>query len=155
MVAAHTRVYVPEELAPLGNRYVSLQDAGGGTLVQLAVDEGEGLGHPGGAPSQAMYLSRQYASLGAGSTSMASASSVPYPLRRESTNASFEGSTSIGSVPAGLEGAPEGPMQFEGCSLRVTDGWATSQAKRFGGTVIRPDAILASSSASSLYWRGT
>jgi pantoate kinase len=27
--------------------------------------------------------------------------------------------------------------------------------KTFGGTVIRPDAILASSSASSLYRRGT
>jgi hypothetical protein len=28
----------------------TLQDAGGGALVQLAVDEGEGLGHPGDAP---------------------------------------------------------------------------------------------------------
>jgi hypothetical protein len=25
----------------------SLQDAGGGALIQLAVDEGKGLGHPG------------------------------------------------------------------------------------------------------------
>jgi hypothetical protein len=39
--------------------------------------------------------------------------------------------------------------------LRLTDGLATSHAKTFGGTVIRPDAILASSSASSLYRRGT
>jgi hypothetical protein len=33
MVTAHARVYVPEELAPLGNRHASLQDAGGGALV--------------------------------------------------------------------------------------------------------------------------
>jgi hypothetical protein len=50
MVAAHARVYVPEELAPLGDRHASLQDAGGGALVQLAVNEGEGLGHPGDVP---------------------------------------------------------------------------------------------------------
>jgi hypothetical protein len=41
MVAAHARVYVPEELTPLGDGHASLQDAGGGALVQLAVDEGE------------------------------------------------------------------------------------------------------------------
>jgi hypothetical protein len=50
MVAAHAHVYVPEELAPLGDGYASLHDAGGGALVQLAVDEGEGFGHPGDAP---------------------------------------------------------------------------------------------------------
>jgi hypothetical protein len=57
----------------------------------------------------------------------------------------------MGSAPAGFEGAPEGSVWFEGCGSRVTDGWAISRAKTFGGTVIRPDAILASSSASSLY----
>jgi hypothetical protein len=50
MVAANARVYVPEELTPLGDGYASLQDAGGGAIVQLAVHEGEGLGHPGDAP---------------------------------------------------------------------------------------------------------
>jgi hypothetical protein len=50
VVAAYARVYISEELAPLGDGHASLQDAGGGTLVQLAVDEGEGLGHPGDAP---------------------------------------------------------------------------------------------------------
>jgi hypothetical protein len=50
MVAANPRMYVPEELAPLGDGYASLQDAGGGALVQLAVDEGEGFGHPSDAP---------------------------------------------------------------------------------------------------------
>jgi hypothetical protein len=50
VVAAYARVYVPEELAPLGDGHASLQDAGGGALVQLAVDESEGLGHPGDAP---------------------------------------------------------------------------------------------------------
>jgi hypothetical protein len=39
MVAAHARVYMPEELAPLGDGHASLQDARGGALVQLAVDE--------------------------------------------------------------------------------------------------------------------
>jgi hypothetical protein len=39
VVAAHARVYIPEELAPLGDGHASLQDAGGGALVQLAVDE--------------------------------------------------------------------------------------------------------------------
>jgi hypothetical protein len=39
---------------------------------------------------------------------MASASSAPYPSSRESTNPSFEGSSSMGSAPAGPEGAPEG-----------------------------------------------
>jgi hypothetical protein len=34
-------MYVPEELAPLGDRHASLQDAGGGALVQLAVNESE------------------------------------------------------------------------------------------------------------------
>jgi hypothetical protein len=50
VVAAYARVYVPEELAPLGDGHASLQDVGGGALVQLAVDESEGLGHPSDAP---------------------------------------------------------------------------------------------------------
>jgi hypothetical protein len=57
---------------------------------------------------QAMYLSRQSSAWGTSSVFMASASSAPYPSSRESTNASFEGSSSIGSVPVGSEGAPEG-----------------------------------------------
>jgi hypothetical protein len=120
--------------------------------MRLASDRSEG-----SSPRsiQAIYLSRQSTSLGAGSTSMASASLALYPSRRESTYASFEGSSSMGSAPAGFEGAPEGSVQFGVCGSRVTDGWATSRAKTFGGTVIRPDAILASSSASSLYHRGT
>jgi hypothetical protein len=127
----------------LGDRHTSLQDAGGGTLVQLSVDVGEGLGHPGLASDrsegssprsiQAMYLSRQSTSLGAGSTSMASASSALYPSRRESTNTSFEGSSSMGSAPAGFEGAPKGSVQFEGCGSRVTDGWRCPERRRSGG----------------------
>jgi hypothetical protein len=44
--------------------------------------------------------------------------------------------------------------------LRIVEGYVfypstvTSRAKTFGGIVIHPDAILASSSASSLYRRG-
>jgi hypothetical protein len=41
MVAAYARVYIPEELAPLGDGHAPLQDAGCGALVQLGVDEGE------------------------------------------------------------------------------------------------------------------
>jgi hypothetical protein len=40
VVAAHARVDVSEELAPLRDGHASLQDARSGTLVQLAVDEG-------------------------------------------------------------------------------------------------------------------
>jgi hypothetical protein len=104
---------------------------------------------------QAIYLSRQSSAQGTGSVLMASASSAPYPSSRESTNASFEGSSSIASTPVGSEGAPEGSSWLEGVSSRLTDDLATSRAKTFGGTVIRPDAILASSSASSLCLRGT
>jgi hypothetical protein len=58
------------------------------------------------------------------------------------------------SAPAGLEGAPEGSPGFEGVAPRLTNGFATSHAKMFEGMVIRPDAILASSYASSMYLRG-
>jgi hypothetical protein len=50
VVAAYARVYIPEELVPLGDGHALLQDARGGALVQLAVDEGEALVHPGDAP---------------------------------------------------------------------------------------------------------
>jgi hypothetical protein len=56
----------------------------------------------------------------------------------------------MGPTPAGFEGAPEGSSWLEGDDPRLTDGFATSRAKMFGGTVIRPDAIFVSSSASSL-----
>jgi hypothetical protein len=42
-----------------------------------------------------------------------------------------------------------------GVWLEVDDGLGTSRAKTFGGMVIHPDAILASSSTSSLYRWGT
>jgi hypothetical protein len=45
---------------------------------------------------------------------MTSALLAPYPSRRESTYASFEGSSSMGSAPAGFKGAPEGSARFEG-----------------------------------------
>jgi hypothetical protein len=69
-------------------------------------------------------------------------------------NASLEGSSSMGSAPAGLEGAPEGSSGFEGDASRLTDGFATSRAKTFERTVIHPNTILVSSSASLLYLRG-
>jgi hypothetical protein len=85
---------------------------------------------------------------------MASTSSMPYPSSRESTNTSFEGSSSMGSAPTGFEGAPEGSSWFEGADPRSTDGFATSRVKTFGGTVIRPDAIFASSSVRVATGRG-
>jgi hypothetical protein len=81
---------------------------------------------------------------------MASASSAPYPSSRESIYALFEGSSSISSAPVGFEGAPEGSSWIEGFGSRLTDVLVTSRAKMFEGTVIRPYAILASSSASPL-----
>jgi hypothetical protein len=39
VMAAHTRMYVSEELAPLRDGHASLQDAGGGALVQLIIDK--------------------------------------------------------------------------------------------------------------------
>jgi hypothetical protein len=86
---------------------------------------------------------------------MASASSAPYPSSRESTNASFKGSSSMGSAPTGFEGAPEGSSCFEGADPRLTNGFVMSRMKTFGGAVIRPDVIFVSSSTSSLYLRGT
>jgi hypothetical protein len=38
VVAAHARMYVLEDLVPQRDGHATLQDAGGGTLVQLAVD---------------------------------------------------------------------------------------------------------------------
>jgi hypothetical protein len=134
MMAANARVYIPEELAPwgMGTHRCKMPEAArlysspstrvkdlAILAMRLASDRSE---RSSPRSIQAIYLSRQSTSLGAGSTSMASASSAPYPSRRESTNASFEGSLSMGSAPAGLEGAPEGPVQFEGCGSRVTEG---------------------------------
>jgi hypothetical protein len=53
-MATDPRVDVPQELAPLRDGHTPLQDAGGGVLVQLAVDEGKGLGHPGDAPGRGL-----------------------------------------------------------------------------------------------------
>jgi hypothetical protein len=71
---------------------------------------------------QAIYLSRQCTSPVADSMSMASASSEPYPSSTESTYASFEGSSSMGSAPVGLEGAPEGSSRLEGQGSSLTNG---------------------------------
>jgi hypothetical protein len=59
-------------------------------------------------PSPGEALGPQSSTWGASSVSMALASSASYPSSRESTNASFEGSSSMGSPPAELEGAPVG-----------------------------------------------
>jgi hypothetical protein len=77
VVAAYARVYIPEELAPLGDGHASLQDAGVARLYSspsmrvkdlailamlLASDRSEGTSP---RSIQAMYLSRQSTSLGA------------------------------------------------------------------------------------------
>jgi hypothetical protein len=41
VVAAYARMYIPKELAPLGDGHAPLQDARCSTLVQLTVDESE------------------------------------------------------------------------------------------------------------------
>jgi hypothetical protein len=41
VVAAHARVNIPKELAPLRDRHTPLQDTRHNALVQLAFDEGE------------------------------------------------------------------------------------------------------------------
>jgi hypothetical protein len=46
-MATYACVDVPDELTALGYGDALLQDTGRGALVQLAVDEGELLGHPG------------------------------------------------------------------------------------------------------------
>jgi hypothetical protein len=50
VVATHACVDVSDELATLADGDAPLQDAGRGMLVQLTVDNGERLGHPGDAP---------------------------------------------------------------------------------------------------------
>jgi hypothetical protein len=54
-----------------------------------------------------------------------------------------------------IQGSPEGSSWLECDDSRLTDSFATSRAKTFGGTVNHLDAILVSSSASLLYLRGT
>jgi hypothetical protein len=102
----------------------------------------------------ARYLARQSSARGTGSVSMASASFAPYPSSSESTKASFGGSSSMGSAPAGLEGAPKGSSWCERAGVRSTVGLAMSHAKMFRRAVIRPDAIFASSPTSLLYCEG-
>jgi hypothetical protein len=120
VVATHARVNVSKEFAPLGMGRHRCRTPDAARLynspstrvndlailgMRLASDRFEG-----SSPRsiQAMYLSRQSSAQGTGSVSMASASSAPYPSSRESTNTSFEGSSSMGSAPIGFEGAPEG-----------------------------------------------
>jgi hypothetical protein len=162
VVAAYARVNVSKELpcgmgthrcrTPDATRLHSSPSTRVNALAILAMRLASNR-YGGSSPRsiQAMYLSRQSSARGTGSVSMASALSAPYPSSRESMNASFEGSSSIGSTPVGSEGAPEGSSWFEGVDSRLTDGLATSRAKTFGGAVIHPGAILASSSASLLY----
>ena len=65
---------------------------------------------------------------------------------------SMASASSAGGFPP--EGpAVEGPGSAR--SMNSAEGLVMSRAKMFGGTVVCPDAILANSSASSLYLRGT
>jgi hypothetical protein len=167
VVATHARMDVSNDFPAVGNGDPSLQDTGRGTLIQHAIDHSERLGFSGDAPGLGPIRGELPSSdpsevfgppiLHAGGVpvSVALALSAPYPSSRESTNASVEGSSSMGSAPTGLEGAPEGSSRFEGAEQRLTDGLATCCAKTFGGMVIRPDTIFASSSASLLYLRGS
>jgi hypothetical protein len=64
---------------------------------------------------------------------------------------SVEGSLADGSTVAAPEDSGAAPMASAGL-LKSTDGLVRLRAKTFGGTVVCPDAILASSSTSSLYF---
>jgi hypothetical protein len=120
VVATHARVDVSNEFPTVGDGDAPLQAPDAARMyssppitvndmaflaIRLASVRSEG-----SSPRsiQARYLARQSSTRGVGSVSMASASSVSYPSSRESTNASFEGSSSMGSAPTRLEGAPEG-----------------------------------------------
>jgi hypothetical protein len=120
VVAAYARVNVSKELAPCGMgthrcrtpiaaRLYSSPSTRVNDLAILAIRlASDRSGGSSPRSIQTMYLSRQSSARGTGSVSMASASSEPYPSSRESTNASFEGSLSIGSTPVGSIGALEG-----------------------------------------------
>ena len=68
------------------------------------------------------------------------------------SGSSVEGFLADGSTATAPEGSGAAPMDSAGFP-KSRDGLARSRAKTFGGTVVRPDVILASSSASSLYLR--
>jgi hypothetical protein len=122
VVATHARVNVSEDLAPLRDGYAPLQYARRGVLVQLAVDEGERFGHPGDVPDLGPIRGKLSSIhpgdilvppvLRAGGGGWLYVHGLGFvhvvPSSKESTNASFEGSSSMSSVPAGFEGAPEG-----------------------------------------------
>jgi hypothetical protein len=104
MVATHACVDVSNKFATMGMGMHRCRTRD--TAMRLASDRSEG-----SSPRSihARYLARQSSARGGGgSVSMASASFAPYPSSRESTNASFEGSSSMGFAPSGFEGAPEG-----------------------------------------------
>jgi hypothetical protein len=135
MVATNAHMDVLDKLATVGDGDAPLQDARHGALVQLAVDCSERSGHPGDAsgfgPIREKFLSINSSEvfgppilcMGGGSVSSS----------KESTNASFEGSSSMGSTPAGFEGAPKGSSWLEGGDPRSIDGFVTSHVKTFGG----------------------
>jgi hypothetical protein len=57
--------------------------------------------------------------------------------------------------PSAVEGTSGWAEASSGASLILTDGLYISLEKTTGGTVVRPEAIFASSSAVSLYRRAT
>ena len=70
------------------------------------------------------------------------------------SGSSVEGSLADGSTAAAPEGWGAAPVASAGF-LKSMDGMAMSRVKTFGGTAVCLDAILASSSAFSLYLRVT
>ena len=65
---------------------------------------------------------------------------------------------SMGSTPSAGGFPPGDPVDERpgsAGSLNSAEGLVMSRAKMFEGMVVRPDAILANSSASSLYLHGT
>jgi hypothetical protein len=167
MVAADAGMYVPEELAPLGDGHASLQDAKGGKLVQLAVDKGERFGHPGDAPGL-RPVRGEFSSVHPSDVFVAPVHPTGgrldihdfglvgvVPLEEGEHVRLIRGVLVHGLWAFWIRGSPRGFRVVRGVWLEGDGRLGDIPSEDVRGTVICPDAILPNSSASSLYRRGT
>jgi hypothetical protein len=167
VVAAYACVDVSKELVPLRDGHASLQDAQRGTLVQLTVNEGERLGHPGDA-SGLGPVRGEFPLIHPGDVFVSPvlrtrewlyvhgfglAHAVPLEQREYKR---FVPGVLVHRLRAcWVRESPRGFLLAPGGRLEVDGRFSDIPRKNIRGTVIRPDAILASSSTSLLYRRGT
>jgi hypothetical protein len=146
-----------------GDGYASLQDAGSGALVQLAVDEGEGFGHPGDASGLGPVRGK-FPSVDPGDVFVAPVHLAggwldvhgfglvgAVPLEEGEHEGLIRGVLVHGLCARWIRGSPRGFCAIRVVWLEVDGRLGDVPSEDVRGTVIRPDAILASSSASSLY----